>query len=244
MDCQEFLSSYTDYRDGLLSEKDVARMEVHLSGCPSCRRYMKVVDEGVEELRSLPDVTATEDFRPRLQHRIYHVADEEAFLEDGSRGSGTTAVAAVGIAILLTVAAWTPVLRQAGSTVTLPAIVVSQPPGSSVRAEIRLPPSAFFRSADSWRRSSAPRWSPPTSVWTASATSSSPPGIRVSPSMVSTASTDPMSPGALSSTSTGSVRFLGSSGISLSPPTPRPAYFQTGSSRLESGSGRLNLGLD
>ncbi|MFP3949142.1 MAG: hypothetical protein ACLFWG_10475, partial [Longimicrobiales bacterium] len=184
--------------------------------------------------------TTREDFHPRLQHRIYHVADGDAFFGDGSRGSGTTAVAAVGIAILLTAAAWTPVLRQAGTTVRLPAIVVSQPPGSSVRAEVQLPPSAFFRAADSWRSGSAPRWSPPTSAWTASGAPSSQ-GIRVPSSMVSTESGGSVT---LGSTRSGTSRFLSSSGVSLSPTNPRPVFFSTGSPGVESGSERSGLGLD
>jgi len=267
MDCQEFLSSYTDYRDGLLSDRDVARAEVHLSGCESCRRYRRVVDEGIRELRSLPSVSAGNDFRPRLQHRIYHLEDGDAF-GDGSRGSGTTAVAAVGIAVLLTAAAWSPVLRQAGDTVTLPAIVVSQPEGSTVRADVQLPSSAFFREEDPWRGRSSPRWSPPTGFWTASAASRSSPGIRATVSLSRIGATSVVGgpgpnqlPRAEAVTTT--VSSVGSVGkTTLSSPTPaqasllrstelslprtggRPVLLNASSASLASGSGRVGFGVD
>lgn len=244
MDCKEFLSSYTDYRDGLLSDGEVARAEVHLSGCTSCRRYTQVVDEGVRELRSLPSVSTTDDFRPRLQHRIYHVEDGDDFFGDGSRGSGTTAVAAVGIAILLTAAAWSPVLRQAGDTVTLPAVVVNGPPGSSARAEVQLPPSAFFRDDDSWRGAASPRWSPPTSFWTSAGASSSVAGIRVSSSVGAVSPLRTTSSPGLGAGSTGAARLLDPSGASFSASSPRPVFFNAASSTLGTGAGSSGLGLD
>lgn len=246
MDCKEFLSSYTDYRDGLLSDGEGARAEVHLSGCASCRRYTEVVSKGVRELRSLPSVSTTDDFRPRLQHRIYHVADGDDFFGDSSRGSGTTAVAAVGIAILLTAAAWSPVLRQAGETITLPALVVNGPPRSSVRAEVQLPPSAFFRDDDSWRRAASPRWSPPTNLWTSAGASSSAAGIRVSSSGGAVRHLRTTSSSSLDAGSTAVARLLDPSGASFSYSSSRPVFFNAATSTLGTGTGveSSSLGLD
>ena len=233
MDCKEFLSRYTEYRDGLMGPADVARAEVHLSGCASCQRYRRVVDRGIRELRTTPSATAGDDFRDRLQHRIYHLRDGDTLADGGARSSGASAVAAVGIAILLTAAAWSPVLRQAGNSVTLPAVVVSRPGGSGPTGGLQLPTSAFFREGDpSWRSRSAPRWSPPPTRWTSSgpASRSARVGASSADSWVSPSPTR--------------GELLRSSHVSLSPSASRPIFFSAASNGLGPGSTRFSLDLD
>lgn len=106
MDCSEFIARFSDYYDRSGTVDETGAMEAHLESCGSCRRYHRVVTRGGQLLRSLPRPTVRPDFRPRLQHRIYHLEDE-AVLSPAS-GSGTTAVTAVAMAVLLTLAAWTP----------------------------------------------------------------------------------------------------------------------------------------
>lgn len=232
MDCKEFLSRYTEYRDGIMPARDVARAEVHLSGCASCRRYGRVVDRGVRELRTVPGVTTDDDFQDRLRHRIYHLKDGDAVFDDGSRSSGASAVAAVGIAILLTAAAWTPVLRQAGNSVTLPPIVVDRPEGSGSRVGLQVPASAFFREGEPWRTRSAPRWSPPSTLWISPGSAT--PSARVGASSAATwaSSTGPRSP------------ILSTPGLPLSRSGDDPVFFGAASSSFERVSGRFNLDLD
>lgn len=232
MDCKEFFNRYTEYRDGLMSPEDVARAEVHLSGCPSCQRYRRVVDRGVRELRTVSSATAGEDFQHRLQHRIYHLKDGETLAGGDTRSSAASAVTAVGIAILLTAAAWSPVLRQAGNSVTLPALVVNPPAGAGLAGGLQLPTSAFFREGEPWRSRPAPRWSPPPTLWTGSASSGTSARLGAS-SMAAWAS-------ASSNRGGGS---LGSSGVSLSSPTSRPVFFNAASVSLGLGPGRV-VGLD
>lgn len=141
MDCTEFLSSFTDYRDGLLAPAAEERLERHLQECASCRRYRKTVEEGVVVLRSLPTLPVPDDFRPRLQHRIYHLEDRDA-LSGPSRGSGVSAVAAAGLALLLVVVAWSPLVRSGEPEVSLAPLVVQAPRPPA--AELTLPASAFF----------------------------------------------------------------------------------------------------
>lgn len=233
MDCKEFLNRYTEYRDGLMSPEDVARAEVHLSGCPSCQRYRRVVDRGIQELRAAPSATAGDDFHDRLQHRIYHLKDGEPLAGVASRSSGASAAAAVGIAVLLTAAAWSPVLRQAGNSVTLPAVVVNRPGGSGLTGGLQLPAAAFFREGEPWRNRSAPRWSPPPTLWTSSG------GSSISSARVGASSVD-------SWVSTSSTRrgIPVSSGVSLSPRTPPPVFFSAASASVGVGSTRLGLDLD
>jgi anti-sigma factor RsiW len=38
--CKEVVELMTDYLDGVLSARDRARFEVHMSGCDGCRAYL------------------------------------------------------------------------------------------------------------------------------------------------------------------------------------------------------------
>jgi anti-sigma factor RsiW len=125
MTCTEFVEGFSGYYDGTAPEAFIAEAEDHLSACSSCRRYRHVMARGAELLRSLPEPEVVEDFAPRLQHRLYHV-DEEGSLR--STSSGTTALAVIGMALLVGAAAWSPAFRASVPTVELEPIVVSNPP--------------------------------------------------------------------------------------------------------------------
>lgn len=73
MVCKEFIDRYTEYIDGALAAGERRRFDTHLKGCKSCRRYQRVLTRGLAMWRALPRVTASPDFLPRLQHRLYHV---------------------------------------------------------------------------------------------------------------------------------------------------------------------------
>jgi len=146
MTCSEFVAGFSEYYDGTAPRGYAQRAEVHLRGCPSCRRYKQVVETGARLLRALPAPDLADDFRPRLQHRLYHV-DQDALLRRHT-ASGSTAMAVLGIAVLLAAVAWSPVLRPGAPMVDLAPIIVSAPP-----AVLRVPlPSAFpFGSDESVR---------------------------------------------------------------------------------------------
>jgi len=137
MGCAEFVQSFSDIQDGLVPERVRREAEAHLRACPSCRRYRRVVLQGGELLRSLPALEVPEDFRPRLRHRLYHVHDEAALAEHS--GSGTSALTALGMAVILTFAAWSPALRHEPPVVDLEPIVVSRPPVRFAALVVRLP---------------------------------------------------------------------------------------------------------
>ncbi len=124
MDCTEFVARFSEYLDGAGAE-DVLREAVeHEASCPSCARYRRVVEEGRALLRELPGLAVRDDFRPRLQHRLYHV-DYEASLRRRA-SSGTTALTTLGMALLLVVAAWSPTLWRE-PVVQLDPILVTKP---------------------------------------------------------------------------------------------------------------------
>lgn len=127
MDCTKFLAGHSEYLDGVLAAEEAEGFSRHMEVCSSCARYHRVLVKGRELLRTLPPVEPSFDFYPRLQHRLYHVMDE-APLEYGSRASGASTAAAVAIAVLMAVAAWSPLARREPPQVELPPIVVDEPP--------------------------------------------------------------------------------------------------------------------
>ena len=81
---------------------------------------------GVELLQAMPQVELADSFRPRLQHKLFHVDDGDAVTQVGS-GSAVPVAAALGMALLLAFIAWYPSFLRTPE-VSLPAIVVSRPP--------------------------------------------------------------------------------------------------------------------
>ncbi len=141
MTCTEFVDCFSGYYDGTAPEALILDAEEHLEGCATCRRYRHVMDRGAELLRALPEPEVVEDFAPRLQHRLYHV-DQEAALRSHTN-SGTTALALVGMAVLLAAAAWSPAFRSTVPTVELEPIVVSRPPHRAMLRSFTAFPTHF-----------------------------------------------------------------------------------------------------
>ena len=98
-----------------------------MAACGKCARYQEVVSRSVALLQVMPRAELAESFRPRLQHRLFHLDDGGAVARPG-RGSATPAVTVLGMAILLTAVAWSPTIGSGVPEVELPAIVVSGPP--------------------------------------------------------------------------------------------------------------------
>ncbi|HEX6939737.1 MAG TPA: zf-HC2 domain-containing protein [Longimicrobiales bacterium] len=106
--CQEFLARHSDYLDGELDVRESVRMEAHRASCPKCARYDRTVRHGVRLLRALPEVEPSQDFLPRLQHRIYTLEEES---RSGKRATGVGALASLAVAGTIALLAWSPVLR-------------------------------------------------------------------------------------------------------------------------------------
>jgi len=115
-DCDRFVQEYSDYRDGALSAEQEAEFREHVKTCPCCARYDRVLRAGSELLAHLPAELPTDDFMPRLQHRLYNVdeglSDMPAHRFAG--GAALVGVAAVGLLALfwLPFAATVPVEMQ------------------------------------------------------------------------------------------------------------------------------------
>lgn len=125
LDCSDFLEDYSGFRDGSLDEFRRAALASHRDVCSSCARYDEVISSGVEMVRALPEIEPSDDFLPRLQHRIYHLEDERSLRE--RRASGASAMLIGGIALAIGATAWAPLMRSGAPVIELPPIVAHAP---------------------------------------------------------------------------------------------------------------------
>lgn len=125
VDCPQFLDEYSEFRDGLLSRDRMRAFQAHLDACESCARYDRVVEQGIRVFRDLPEVEPSQDFIPRLQHRLYHV--DEELRRPSSHASGVPLGFTLAIASIIGVSAWMPVVRPRPSLVQLPPVVAHAP---------------------------------------------------------------------------------------------------------------------
>ena len=130
MDCQQYLSQFSEFFDGGAEAGVSEEMEAHRSACERCRRYADTLEAGGDLLRALPTLDVSPDFRPRLDHRIFHLEDG-AFIARESMGTGATTVSVLGVAVLVALSAWAPAVNFVGRAVELPAVVVAEPPAAS-----------------------------------------------------------------------------------------------------------------
>ncbi|MCL7971370.1 MAG: hypothetical protein M8866_04635 [marine benthic group bacterium] len=128
MSCDQFIERYTDFRDGLLDSETRAEVEGHLADCACCERYHRVMQRGLELLSDIPSAESSDDFMPRLRHRLYNV---DCGVTEGRRSFGGSAalvgVAAVGLLALF----WLPFAASVPLEMELAAVSVQPPPPGS-----------------------------------------------------------------------------------------------------------------
>jgi anti-sigma factor RsiW len=149
MTCSDFIRNFSDYIDGKGDAGLCGTAERHLDGCVDCRRYVEVFERGRGLLRGFPELEVSDDFRPRLRHRIYHIEDRAAI--EASSGSAATAATALAMAVLVVLAAWSPMMTGSPS-VDLAPIVVTAPaprPAGLRPAALLGMPSSFGSAASS-----------------------------------------------------------------------------------------------
>lgn len=162
MRCSDFLAGFSEFYDAANGSPERAAAIAHMAECEACARYNEVVERGIELLRNIPRKELGENFRPRLEHRLFHLADEEALGRGGS-ASGTTVATAVGMAVLLAAVAWAPSIRKSVPEVELQPIVVSAPPARAGTSSVS--PPMFFQT-----NPFAPRRDKSEDMWSASLT--------------------------------------------------------------------------
>lgn len=113
MNCREFLNRHSEYVDARVAAAEAALLRSHAEACASCARYDRVVRKGAQLARELlPRIEVSEDFEPRVRHRLLHVRDEVA-----RRRAGSASLYAAATVVLIA--------AVAGAALTLPGASVS-----------------------------------------------------------------------------------------------------------------------
>lgn len=84
MTCSEFLARHSELLDAMIDAGAADRLRSHAAACPSCARYDRVVRRGGELVRDLPQVHVSDDFGPRIRHRLIHARERSARARSGS----------------------------------------------------------------------------------------------------------------------------------------------------------------
>jgi anti-sigma factor RsiW len=64
--CQELVELVTNYVEGMLSPRDRARFERHISGCPHCTTYLDQMRVTIQALGRLPEEAVSPPARDAL----------------------------------------------------------------------------------------------------------------------------------------------------------------------------------
>ena len=125
MTCSKYFKNFSDLIDGNTAKEDVRAFEEHLNECSACSRHRRVIEQGSALLRALPRPKLSENFVPKLRHRLYHVDDQHSLR---SPASVAMPAALLATAVVLMIVSWLPILRDATPEIALETVVVEQPP--------------------------------------------------------------------------------------------------------------------
>lgn len=176
MDTESFLERYSDYRDGLMSPEEMTEFEKEISSCCAHARYHEVIEEGVDVLTHLPTAESSDDFMPRLRHRLYNV-DEGVATTGHWRGGSAALLGVAGVGILALF--WLPFAATVPMELELPPVAAQTPStveSSVVPALFRAGPflDTVDRNAEdvlgSYPNSDTRRWQSQTTVYQAQLT--------------------------------------------------------------------------
>ena len=124
MTCSDYIKNFSDLIDGNTAEEDLQAFEEHLHECSACSRHRHVIEQGSALLRTLPKPKLSENFVPRLRHRLYHVDDQHTLR---SATSVAMPAALLTVAVVLLIVSWLPVIRDTTPEIALETVVVEQP---------------------------------------------------------------------------------------------------------------------
>jgi len=124
MTCSKYSKNFPDLIDGNPLEEDLRAFEEHLRECPACSHHRYVLEQGSALLRTLPEPKLSENFLPRLWHRLYHVDNQRALR---SSTFATMPVVVLAVAVILMAVSWLPIFRDATPEMALETVIVQQP---------------------------------------------------------------------------------------------------------------------
>lgn len=143
MDCEEFFEDYSDYFDWRLEEHALADYRQHLSNCPTCREYDRVMRSGLHLIRDLEPPPSRADIVSRVQDKITALHSQLG-RRTGELGRALAVSAATAITVLLITSL--PLFQPPGATVELPPVVIDRNPQQSARPSV-FGPAPRFRSS-------------------------------------------------------------------------------------------------
>lgn len=149
--CREFIDGYSEFRDGRIDMEDRSFFLGHMASCSACRRYDRVIRRGVKVLREPVEAPVSAPMSI-AEVRFRAAAFDRESLALGTAGSGVTLSAAVVVALLLAVVAWSPLFSGTTPEVAMPPVVAGAPSPTSAPSfaplERRTPPD--LREPDLW----------------------------------------------------------------------------------------------
>lgn len=123
MDCADYLLHLSDFRDGRLTDRrTLRRLQVHLRGCPRCRRHLEALEHGLGALQSLEAVAPSDEFRTGLRQRLA----QEVSLGDPVRPTNTGLAAAFLLAAAVGLFVYEGMARAEGEVA-----LAAEPPAES-----------------------------------------------------------------------------------------------------------------
>ncbi len=106
MRCKDVRNKLTEYRLGLLNDRQRKAIEAHLEHCPRCREELAALERISELLAPAPQVTPARDLWPEIEARLRHKRSASSRLPWRWRIATAAASAAAVVALLL--ALWAP----------------------------------------------------------------------------------------------------------------------------------------
>ncbi|MGD2152565.1 MAG: hypothetical protein PVG79_04805 [Gemmatimonadales bacterium] len=98
MDCEEFLSGYSDFLDRRFEEHPIVSYCDHLLECANCAEYDRVMRRGLELIRGLePPEARRADLALRVGERVRGAGPGPGRGVEGSRAARVAAVAALAL---------------------------------------------------------------------------------------------------------------------------------------------------
>ena len=92
-----------------MDARSAALWQAHITGCPDCARYDRVLRRGLTLLSAQPRIEPGPDFIVQLQHRLA-IEDRQAAV----RPIRSLAAASIAVAAMLAFVAWLPVMLSDG----------------------------------------------------------------------------------------------------------------------------------
>ncbi len=123
MDCEEFLTDYSDFLDRQFEEHSVASYCDHLLRCPDCAEYDRVMRRGLELVRELEPPEVCPALVPRVGERVPGLGPGLSRGVERGRAALLVGAAAVALCVVGSLA-----VLSSGGPAELPPLVVEAAP--------------------------------------------------------------------------------------------------------------------